>query len=241
MSTRTLLILLIVAAFLAACTVPVPIVNNIRGSGNVITKNYDFSDFDQVVIANAFRAEVTAGDGYMVEVTVDDNLVEHLRVEQKGDTVTISLEPNLSLNNTTLRARITLPKLTGLDASGASRVDVSGFDSTNDVWVTVSGASTARGDMNTGDLNANVSGASTLSLAGSGHGLKVDASGASNADLSDFSVTNAMVEVSGASRAQVNVSGKLDATASGASSVRYSGDPTLGRIDESGASTISAQ
>jgi hypothetical protein len=40
---------------------------------------------------------------------------------------------------------------------------------------------------------------------------------------------------------EVNATGTLDAKASGASTVRYTGSPTLGRIDESGASTISSQ
>lgn len=241
MSTRTLLVLLIVGALLAACTIPIPVPDfvTVRGSGNSITKTYDFSDFDSVVIANAFQAEITASDNYAVEVTVDDNVVEHLRVEQRGRTVTVSLAPNLSLNNTILRARVTLPRLVNLDASGATRVGVSGFKTTDAVRVKVSGASTIKGDMATGDLSAEVSGASTLNVSGSGKHLNVNASGASTADLSDFAVTDATIEASGASRVQINASGKLDARASGASSVRYEGNPTLGHIDESGASSIS--
>lgn len=241
MSKHSILVLLVVGALLAACTVPIPVINTLRGSGNTVTETYDFSDFDKVVISHAFEAEITAADTYQVEVTVDDNLVEHLRVEQEGDTVTIGFAPNLVVTNTTQEVRITLPRLVGLEASGASRVDVSGFKTSDNVRVNVSGASTARGDMETGDLNADVSGASTLTLEGSGKNLRVNASGASTADLDNFAVNDASVEASGASRANVNVSGTLDANASGASSIRYSGDPTLGNIDESGASSVKSQ
>lgn len=241
MSKHSILVLLVVGALLAACTVPIPVINTLRGSGNTVTETYDFSDFDKVVISHAFEAEIIAADTYQVEVTVDDNLVEHLRVEQEGDTVTIGFAPNLVVTNTTQEVRITLPRLVGLEASGASRVDVSGFKTSDNVRVNVSGASTARGDMETGDLNADVSGASTLTLEGSGKNLRVNASGASTADLDNFAVNDASVEASGASRANVNVSGTLDANASGASSIRYSGDPTLGNIDESGASSVKSQ
>ncbi len=241
MSKHSILVLLVLGALLAACTVPIPMINNLRGSGNTVTETYDFSDFDKVVISHAFEADITAADSYRVEVTVDDNLVEHLRVEQEGDTVTIGFAPNLVVTNTTQEVRITLPRLVDLEASGASRVDVSGFKTSDDVRVNVSGASTARGDMETGDLNADVSGASTLALEGSGKNLRVNASGASTADLDNFAVNDASVEASGASRANVNVSGTLDANASGASSIRYSGDPKLGNIDESGASSVKSQ
>jgi hypothetical protein len=84
----------------------------------------------------------------------------------------------------------------------------------------------------------NLSGASTLTAQGSGDDLEVHASGASNSDLTSFLVNDAFVDVSGASQATVNLTGILDVQASGASSVHYIGEPTLGVINTSGASTV---
>jgi hypothetical protein len=44
--------------------------------------------------------------------------------------------------------------------------------------------------------------------------------------------------VSGASQATVHSAGRLDVRASGASKLFYVGQPTLGSVDSSGASTI---
>ncbi len=240
MFKRTFVLFLIAAVLLAGCA-GLPSFTAMRGSGNPVTQTYDFSNFDKLSISHAFQAEVTAGDGYSVEVMVDDNLVDRLRVEQRGDTVAIGLDPTTALSNATLRARVTMPALASLDASGASRVTLSGFRSSSDMRVDASGASTVSGDLESGDLNADVSGASTLRLRGSGDALRAVASGASTADLSDFAVADADVEASGASRINVNASGRLNAEASGASSVRYTGNPTLGRISESGGSSVAAQ
>jgi hypothetical protein len=92
--------------------------------------------------------------------------------------------------------------------------------------------------MDTGDLSAEVSGASQLTLDGSGGDLTLDVSGASRADLSQFVVGDANVQASGASQVTVNVEGRLDADASGASRILYRGNPTLGRIESSGASRV---
>lgn len=236
--------LLIVAALLmAACTItlPGPDLTVITGSGNTVSQTYDFSNFDGVEIGHAFQAQLAPGDGYSVEVTVDDNLVEHLRVEQQGDVVSIGFEPGVTVSRGTQQARITLPVLTYLEASGATRVNLSGFRSSEDLRLNVSGASTVTGDIEGGDLAADVSGASTLRLNGSGGSADVVASGASTADLSNFSLTNATVEASGASRINVDVSGTLNAEASGASSVRYTGNPTVERSNSSGGSSIQGQ
>ena len=90
-------------------------------------------------------------------------------------------------------------------------------------------------------LNLEISGASTATLTGSAKQLSVRASGASRTNLTDLVTADAVLDVSGASSASLNVTGKLDASASGASSVRYTGKPTLGRQNTSGASSIRAQ
>ncbi len=238
MFARILVLLIIAALALAGCG-GLPSFTALVGSGNPVTQTFNFSDFDSLEIGNAFQAEISASDSYFVEVTVDDNLVPYLRVEQQGKTVKVSLEPTTAATRADTRVRITMPALASLDASGATRAKVSGFKSGDTVRMNVAGASNVSGDIETGDLTAEVSGASTLTLTGSGDSLQATAAGASTANLSDFAVNDANVDASGASRITVNASGTLDAKASGASTVRYSGDPKLGRIDESGASTVS--
>lgn len=240
MFTRILALLIVAALLLAGCGA-LPPFTAVRGSGNPVTQTFDFSDFDSLQISNAFQAEITASDSYLVEVTIDDNLVDQLQVEQQGKTVKIGLEPNTGINQATMRARIAMPALVSLAASGAARANVTGFKSGETMRINVSGASTVQGDMETGDLAVDVAGASKLILAGSGDSLRATASGASTANLSDFAVTDADVEAHGASHINVNASGTLDAKAGGASSVRYTGDPTLGRIEEAGASTVRGQ
>ena len=64
-------------------------------------------------------------------------------------------------------------------------------------------------------------------------------SGASRFSLDDFTVNKASVNISGASTGTINLDGRLDANVSGASTLLYIGDPIMGAIDVSGASTLS--
>jgi hypothetical protein len=68
---------------------------------------------------------------------------------------------------------------------------------------------------------------SHVNVKGSGDDLTLKASAGSHADLSDFKVENAVVTASSASHVTVNVSGKLDASASGGSHITYLGDPYI--------------
>jgi hypothetical protein len=209
------------------------------GSGNLETEEYAFTDFTKVEIGSAFEFEIEQSSSYSINVTADDNVMDYVRVSQDGQTLKIGLRRVIWVGLVTLRASVTMPQLHGLTASGASRGTVSDFSSTEDLDITVSGASRLTGDITAGDVEFDISGASTIQLEGSANDMVADVSGASSFNLDDFTVNNADVDFSGASSGTINLSGRLDADLSGASRLWYIGEPTMGTIDTSGASTIS--
>jgi hypothetical protein len=233
----------------------------VTGSGNLVTQEFNFSDFTRVEVGNAFEVEIVQADSYRVSITADDNLFEYIQVSKAGETLKISLKllPLRPLF-TTLRAEITMPQLYGLGLSGATHGTVSGFSSTENLDIEVSGASSldmsdiAAGDTRfavsgaskaSGDITAsgnaqlNLSGASSVQLQGSASDVVIDASGASRVELDNFPVDNADVTLTGASRATVNLDGRLDANLSGASKISYIGEPTMGDVRTSGGSSVS--
>jgi hypothetical protein len=210
----------------------------LTGSGNVETKEYTFSDFNEVEISSAFEFDISQSGSYSINITADDNVFDKIEVTKEGDTLKIGLRTFTGLGPVTLKAEVTMPELYGLSVSGASHGTVSDFSSTEDLDLTVSGASKVTGDITTGDVDFNVSGASTVQLEGSANNIAADVSGASRLNLGGFAVNNADITFSGASNGTVNVSGKLDANLSGASNLKYIGEPTMGDINTSGASTL---
>jgi hypothetical protein len=216
---------------------PLPVAG---GSGKVLTLEGDFTGFDRLDVSHAFRVEVRQGDGYHVTVRIDDSLEEHLLLDRQGDTLRIGLEPGhtYNLGAATLGATVQMPELAGLELSGASRATLQGFQSTRPLYVHVSGASQLRGEIEAGAGQFKASGTSQIRLVGSGRDVAIDASGASQLDLSHFEVDDAEIEASGASTVSIRAGGRLDARASGASRVRYRGEPSIGRIHTSGASSV---
>ena len=142
------------------------------------------------------------------------------------------------VTNTTLEAEISMPVLKGIDLSGSSDAEITGFDSSENFAVDLSGSSSLNGDIQAGDTTFDVSGSSDARLTGSGGNLKLDASGSSDVDLGGFPVVNADLDVSGASTVTVYPSGALNVKASGASDITYLGSPTSINSKTSGASSV---
>ena len=209
------------------------------GSGNLETEEYAFANFTRVEIGSAFEFEIKQSSSFSINVTADDNVIDYVQVSTIGQTLKIRLKTVPGLRLVTLRASVTMPQLHSLAASGASHGTVSDFSSTEDLDIRVSGASRVTGDITASNVDFDISGASTIQLEGSANDILASVSGASHLNLDDFTVDNADVNFSGASSGTVNLNGKLDADLSGASKLWYIGEPIMGDIDISGASTLS--
>jgi hypothetical protein len=224
-------------ALVAGCTGVVR-GNAIRGSGDIVTREESVSGFVQVRASHGFNVDIRRGEEYQVTIRVDDNLVPYLVVEKQGNALRIGLEPNNSYLNTTLQAEVTMPTLTGVEASGGSDVRVAGFGSTERLNVNISGGGSLRGDIDAGAADFELSGGSEMQLSGSGRDLRLEVSGGGNADLANFTVRDVDANLSGGSQATVNASGTIDAVASGGARLFYLDSPTLGNIETSGGAAV---
>lgn len=238
---KAIIIIAIVAVAAVICTLLIvrgwP--GGLIGSGNLETEEYAFADFTKIEISTAFEFEIQQSSSYNISVTADDNVMDYVEVSKVGQTLKIGLGTGTWFGPKTLRASVAMPELRGLTVSGASRGDVYDFSSTEDVSIRVSGASRVNGDITAGNIEFDISGASTVQLEGSANDMVAGVSGASRCNLGSFIVNNADVNFSGASSGTINLNGRLDANVSGASRLSYIGEPTMGTINTSGASTLS--
>lgn len=234
MNCRTLLVLIAAAAF-TGCFFPNAIV---QGSEETVVATSTETGFTGVSVENACEATITRGDAYSVSIEINENIESHLDIENSNGTLYISLDDNHIYNNLTFKVTITMPGLERVSGSGASEIEMSGFDSDGPLSVDLSGASELAGDIGCTDAAFELSGASTVAISGSADDITCNASGASTLDLRDFTCVDADIDLSGASDMRVNASGTIGGDLSGASEVYYYGSPTVGTFDVSGASEV---
>ncbi len=249
--------ILIAAILLPGCAGTVPIPRLIKGSGRVVTQEMKFMDFTHVDVGSVFEVEIQESGSYLTAITADENLFDYITVSQEGKTLKIRLTPTYNYSGVTLKAKITLPKLSGVRLYGATKGTIKGFQSSNDFDLELSGASSLDLDMGVGNADFEISGAtrvtgnlkahgtefdvseaSRVELEGSADKMTLRASGASKLKLADFPLEQADVILSGASEATIQVSGRLDIVLTGASKLYYGGDPMIGDIMVSDSSEI---
>ena len=192
-------------------------IGGIKGSGNAKSETRNVSGFKKIKAGSAVNLEISVQKDFSVEVVADDNLLEHIKTETDGDTLIVSTKDSIS-PKTKINVKISMPELVDLDNSGASNAVVT--------------------NVKTDSLKLEASGASKIKIDGEVKYLEADANGASGIDAENLKTENAKVDSSGASSITVSPTNELDAEASGASGVIYTGEPQNIKQNASGASSI---
>ncbi len=227
------------------------------------TKEFALVGFTRINIHWAMEIEVARADTFSVAVSGNETQLKNIDAHLEGDCLNIRYNLNLvsvlAAPLARMSVRIAMPELRELNIAGAATGRVHGFHSETDfdlylsgasrldiVDMTVgkmrwdlSGASRVNADIKaSGDVRIRDSGASRVDLKGGGKDLDLEAAGASHIEALDFTVHNAHVRLSGASRGSINLDGKLDATLEGASHLDFKGQATMGDTRVGGASSL---
>ena len=246
---KFLLIAVLIAAMLSvtayvACIATPLLGKTIKGSGNIVTKTVPAPDFDGIEASRTVKV-IISDKVSDIRIEADDNLIDLVVVRAVKGKLEATLDQKVnSIQNANVT--ITVPangKIRSLDASSASKIvsevmlkaDKFSIEASSaarietaveatSCTIETSSASKVEASVEAGSCSLDASSASKITLEGSARTFKADMSSASKLDAEKFSAVNATIDTSSAANVSIDCSGKLTASASSGSSIRYSGD-----------------
>ena len=238
MKTKQLLTFAILLTFLltlqSSCTYGF---GGIKGNGNVTKQERQLNSFSALDVGGAFKVFLTQGDKEFVIVEADENLLDIIITEIRGNTLVIKTKEDIK-DSEALNIYLTFKNLDDMEISGACHLSGENKMKFGDLDLECSGASDVELKMVTSKLSMDCSGASQVELYGSAESVDLDLSGASHYDGYDLEADIYFVDVSGASHAKIFVNNELSAEVSGAASLKYKGEPVIKAHDVSGAGSM---
>lgn len=217
-----------VAALLAGCVLPLGVWDDdghhsasdtIRGSGHATTVLREVQDYHRIHVTGVGRVILERTGRERLSITADDNLLSHIESEVRGGTLYIGPRPDVSLSpETTPVYRVEAVAMDRIEGSGAVSFEAD-LRSQPELVVSLSGVCVLDGRGTVDHLEVYLSGVTGY------HGLALES-------------RSARINASGVSWAKVRVTERLDANASGASLIRYAGDPHEVFLHTSGLGSI---
>ncbi len=209
-----------------------------HGNGKVIKQDRKVTSFNAIDVSGAFEIILTQGTTETVAVEADENLLPFIRTAVVGNELRIDTKDHSLHHVTVMKVYVTIKDLNKIDVSGAVNLNTTNRMTLNELNIDASGASESKLDIAVQKLNLDCSGASKMHFSGMAVDVRMDLSGASDIFAFDLPAETYSIELSGAGKAQINVTKSLVAEVSGAGDVVYKGSPA--QIDQSvsGAGTI---
>lgn len=234
-------LLLLLVCFLTVFSVSAQVEKNLVYDGNAEVRNH--KGFSAIEVSSAIDLYISQGTEEAVAVSAnDDEILKRIRTEMRGNVLRIYFDGKgvnwKRWGNNKMKAYVTFKNITGIEASGACNVKVSGKITAADFRIQMSGASDFKGEMAVENLKLEATGASRITVTGTVAKLNVDANGASDIKGYDLSSDYCKIDATGASVVRVTVNKELSAGASGASSVYYKGEGLIRDINTSGGASI---
>ena len=222
---------------------------------------YEGRSITGVSASGAFDVRLIRSDETRAVVEIDERHEPMLRFEiDTCGVVHVGMDGGVRIDSRHAKRRlyVYLSDLAYIRASGASDVDCAGLFESGDVRIELGGSSDIDASVRCRELNGTFSGASDIVLSGFSGNLYCDLSGASDMKVSgaagivsvkcsgasDFDAAGLVTqscraEASAASRIALGpVEKELSADSGGASSITYRGNPSLGSVVHSSASSV---
>jgi hypothetical protein len=207
-----------------------------------VTTTRQATGFNAVNIGGGIDLYITQGNSVSVKIDAAEDIQKYIRAEVHNGTLEIYLESNNLFKwirrNNNMKAYVTAPTLTRLNASGGSDVYSQNVWKINELDMTATGGSDIKFEAVGGKLDCKATGGSDLTLRGKVAALTLNASGGSDVNAKDLEAVKVNVSASGGSDITVYVTTELKANANGGSDIYYRGNPVRISKDSSGGSDI---
>lgn len=192
---------------------------SIVGDGMLATEARSASGFQRVTNDSSLSVEINQGAAFKVEVTIDSNLLQYVKTEVAGDTLSVRVETPSGFSSHGGRVAIVVPLLLSVHTTGSGSTEVD--------------------MMQTQPLSVRTDGSGAISLAGSAPSADLSTNGSGGIDASAFRAVDGTLGTFGSGDIIASFSGSVDATTTGSGSIELSGGATVTQ-HRSGSGSISS-
>ena len=207
----------------------------IKGNGKVITKEYQFADFDEISCVGPAEFTYEQSEAApSVTVTIDENLLPYLEVKVKGSELHVGpktegmLGRSKDLRPTVFKIKGNSKALEEVNLAGSGSFKADQMVRTKELELNLSGSGTMRIAMLQADeLEGNVAGSGNLILKGKVREAKYNVAGSGDVKAEDCESEEVEGNVAGSGNLEVYAVRELTGNIVGSGDIFYKGDPKV--------------
>ncbi|WP_417466095.1 head GIN domain-containing protein [Kordiimonas sp.] len=185
----------------------------------------DVPSFKEVSLHGSMDVEIAVGSSQSVKVIADDDIIDNIETEVRGDELRIGLERGHYSNIKVMRVVITMPEMTGANIHGSGDMIVKDVKADRfDLELQGSGDATFS-DATFGDIEIELHGSGDIELDGTCTSIDIELQGSGDVDAGKLKCTGAKVSLRGSGDVEVYANESADVGVHGSGDIVVRGEP----------------
>lgn len=220
---------------------------SLAGTAMAESRTFELGDFDKIDIATGLDAAVTLGDSFSVTATSGSTqALDNLQLSVADGVLTARFDQSfldfilsgglvgmLLSSGNALTIDITMPALSGIDASSGADVRAQGLTSDKLSLNASSGANIELTDATLGTVQMGSSSGADIDISGTAESVEAEASSGADIDAENLVAASATASASSGAGISIHATASITAEASSGGDVDVYGDPTTRDVDAS--------
>jgi hypothetical protein len=214
----------------------------VKGNGNVTKITRSTSDYDAIKCAGSFDYILVAGTEGNITIEGEENLLEYIVTEVKGDKLIVKTENGVNLRtswNKTIKITIPFKDISQVSLAGSGDLWNTDRITASNLDVSLAGSGDVVLDIKTDTVEGSIAGSGDLTLKGSTDNLDARVSGSGDFHGFGLQSNHTVVSVAGSGDASVVSNESLKARVSGSGDIEYKGNPKKEDTKVAGSGSIS--
>lgn len=201
----------------------------IFGTGPAVEEDREVSAISRVELAMNGTLHISMGDATSLRVEAQDNLMEYIETDVRGDTLVIHTPDGVNVQGTRpLQYYLTVEELEGIEISSSGDIQAGDLTSTSFSIVISSSGDVSVDRLDCSTLNVKISSSGNLGISsGQVSDQKVNMSSSGNYRARDVASTTADVDITSSGSATIWVSDRLSGRISSSGNIYYAGNPEV--------------
>ncbi|MBN1648248.1 MAG: DUF2807 domain-containing protein [Spirochaetales bacterium] len=225
---KILVLFVLILVLISSCIFLQPETQQIDGSGDIVSINAPLTgEFVNIAQNTIGDIVLTESDVNYVTLTGDDNVVDKIDVEIRGNTLYLETDPDISFSHYTLIIYIPVQQLVTVSNNGVGDISADHTLMYSSLTLSISGVGDIDLSVETGSLTCRLEGSGDIELSGTSTDFIIDLNGVGDIDAYSLLCADCNADIGGVGDVRVSVTDSLDVIITGVGSLFYWGDGSV--------------
>ncbi|GEM_PF-4995715 len=205
---------------------------------DLVKKEVNISTFSNIIASRGVDVYISKGTSNVAKIESHKDYIDHVVVKNEGNTLFVYMSDEIESIYFPIKVYVQAETLNQIYAKSGSDIMCEEIIKCDVLNIKLKSGSDAKLNIEANKVIVNAKGGSDLILSGTATNLEATFSGGSDLISDEMKVNNCTIKISGGSDAKVYASEYINIDASGASDVKYYGNPSKKKIKTSYSSDV---